>query len=122
MTGGQSLWRVRLADAAEDDFREIVHWTAQQFGKTQTRTYAQILSSALADLADGPSAAGARTRDDIAKGLFTLHVARKGRRGRHFILFRAAREGDQQIIEVLRILHDAMDLARYAPPEQDRNF
>lgn len=122
MTDGQSLWLVRLADVAGDDFREIVRWTAQQFGKTQARAYAQTLSAALTALSDGPSAAGVRARDDIAKGLFTLHVARKGWRGRHFIMFRAARDGDRQIIEVLRILHDAMDLARHAPPEADRNF
>jgi toxin ParE1/3/4 len=37
-------------------------------------------------------------------------VAREGRRGRHFVLFRA---GPEQTIEVLRILHDAMDLSRH---------
>jgi toxin ParE1/3/4 len=41
-----------------------------------------------------------------------LHVARRGRRGRHFLLYRAA-EG--QIIEIGRILHDQMDLQRHFP-------
>jgi len=122
VTGRQSLWRVRLAAAAEADFRDILLWTLRQFGETQARIYSQTLSAALTSLPEGPAAHGVRARDDIAKGLFTLHVARNGRKGRHFILFRAARAGDQQIIEVLRILHDAMDLARHAPPEQDRYF
>jgi toxin ParE1/3/4 len=37
-----------------------------------------------------------------------------GRRGRHFIMYRAA---SGNVIEVVRILHDAMDLARHIPPE-----
>jgi toxin ParE1/3/4 len=113
------LWRVHLAAAAEADFRDIMQWTLQQFGETQARTYAQTLSAALTSLSEGPAAAGVRARDDIAKGLFTLHSARNGRKARHFILFRTARVGDQQIIEVLRVLHDAMDLARHLPPDQD---
>lgn len=119
MTVRPSSWQVRLADAAEEDFREIVRWTLQQFGETQARTYAQTLSAALISLSEGPAVRGARPREDIARGLFTLHVARKGLRGRHFILFRLGRGKNLQIIEVLRILHDAMDLARHLPPDQD---
>lgn len=47
----------------------------------------------------------------------SLHVARRNRRGRHFILFRATEAGQ---IQVVRILHDAMDLARHIPdPAED---
>jgi toxin ParE1/3/4 len=113
------LWRVRLAHAAEDDFREIVRWTHQQFGEAQAVSYAKTLSDSLTCLSEGPAMSGARRREDIARGLFTLHVARKGLRGRHFILFRLGRGKDRQIVEVLRILHDAMDLARHIPPDQD---
>jgi toxin ParE1/3/4 len=51
--------------------------------------------------------------------LFTLHVARKRRRGRHFILFRADTNPNRGLIDVLRILHDAMDLERHVPDEDD---
>ncbi len=60
-------------------------------------------------------AAGAKPRDDIAKGLLTLHVARRGRKGRHFVMFRVASERGSKVIEVLRLLHDAMDLPRHLP-------
>jgi toxin ParE1/3/4 len=56
------------------------------------------------------------SREEIRPNIRTLHVARHGRRGRHFIMYRAALD---HVIEVVRILHDAMDLARHLPPEID---
>jgi toxin ParE1/3/4 len=52
-----------------------------------------------------------KVRHDIAAGILTLHVARNGRKGKHFLMFRVSdREG--HVLDVLRILHDAMDLQR----------
>jgi toxin ParE1/3/4 len=84
----QGPWTVHLTAAAEADFRNILRWTAEQFGEAQARAYAETLSRALEALSEGPDAAGVRARDDIAGGLFMLHVARRGRRGRHFVIFR----------------------------------
>lgn len=67
-------------------------------------------------LTDGPDAPGVRQRDEIAPGMRTLHVARQGRRGRHFVVFRV---GGDQVIDVLRLLHDSMDLARHIPPADE---
>lgn len=112
-------WTVRLAAAAEADFQEILRWTLVQFGEPQTRVYAETLSAALEALSAGPNVAGARKRDDVAKGLYTLHVARKGRKGRHFVMFRIGRAQGCEVIDVLRILHDAMDLQRHLPRTDD---
>lgn len=68
---------------------------------------------ALETLSGGPTVIGVKARDDIAKGLFSLHVARAGRNGRHFVMFRIAKEQDDEVIEVLRLLHDSMDLPRH---------
>ena len=114
-----SAWPVRLAAAAETDFREIVRWTAERFGADQARVYAETLSAALEALTAGPDIAGVRAREDIGAGLFTIHVARGGRRGRHFVLFRTGNDGDCDTIDVLRILHDAMDLPRHVPPPRE---
>lgn len=116
MTTGARSWPVRLAAAAEADFQDILRWTLEQFGHAQARAYAETLSAALEALASGPAVAGAKARDDIAKGLFTLHVARHGRRGRHFVMFRIGHDKGHEVIEILRILHDAMDLPRHVPP------
>ena len=113
-------WTVRLAAAATGDFRTILQWTARRFGDhRQARLYAETLQDALKALVEGPSAIGCRPRDDIAPGIFTLHVARQGRRGRHFILFRVSRETGGNFVDVLRLLHDAMDLRQHLPPSPD---
>jgi len=105
-------WRVRLGAAAELDFANILTWTAENFGAGQSRIYRDTLVQAIGELADGPDVAGSRARDGIMPGLHTLHVARHGRRGSHFLMYRAAPE---RTIEIVRILHDRMDLQRHVP-------
>jgi toxin ParE1/3/4 len=106
---------VHLSNSADSDFGDIVAFTAEKFGARQAVTYQRTLKLALNALVAGPEVRGSSRRDDISIGLRTLHVARKGRRGRHLILYRASPE---RIIIVLRILHDAMDLARHVPSEE----
>jgi toxin ParE1/3/4 len=106
-------WSVRLTATAEADFEQIVQWTIDQFGERQALVYAETLSLALEALGEGPEVIGAKARDEILKGLFSLHVARKGRKGRHFVMFRIAERGAGHVIEVLRLLHDSMDLPRH---------
>ena len=108
-------WTIRLAAAAEQDFREILRWTVENFGRSQARAYARTLSTALQDLARGPSTMGARQREDIGPGIHTLHVARKGRKGRHLVVFRVAPPPSERVIDELRLLHDSMDLPRHLP-------
>ncbi|MEO5375858.1 MAG: type II toxin-antitoxin system RelE/ParE family toxin [Alphaproteobacteria bacterium] len=110
-----TFWPVRLSATAEADFEGIVTWTAQRFGTDQALAYAEALSEALAALTAGPVVIGVKARDDIGPGLHTLHVARLGRRGRHFILFRVDSSEDMPCVDVLRLLHDAMDLAQHLP-------
>ena len=110
------LWKVRLGRQAERDYMEIVQWTTRGFGAAQAEAYADTVSLALQALADGPKITGAKTRDEISVGTHTLHVARHGRKGRHFVVFRI---GKGQTIDVLRLLHDSMDLARHIEPADD---
>ena len=110
------VWKVRLAAQAELDFSEIITWTLENFGERQAETYAETLILAIEALHDGPEQLGAKARDDIEPGIRTLHIARQGRKGRHFVVFR---ETQGQCIDVLRILHDSMDLARHIPAAND---
>jgi toxin ParE1/3/4 len=105
-------WRVRVGDPASRDLAATLHWTAANFGAEQARRYKEAFIAALRELSDGPDVSGSRARDEIAPGIRTLHVARHGRRGRHFILYRS--EADRTIA-ILRILHDSMDLRRHIP-------
>jgi toxin ParE1/3/4 len=106
------VWKVRLAAQAELDFSEIITWTLENFGERQTKTYAETLTLAIETLHVRLVQLGAKARDDIGPGIRTLHVARQGRSGRHFVVFREAKD---QHIDVLRLLHDSMDLARHIP-------
>lgn len=109
-------WRVRLGAAAELDFANILKWTTENFGTRQSRVYRDILVEAITELSGGPAVAGSRARDEIMSGLRTLHVARHGRRGSHFLMYRAA---PGSTIEIVRILHDRMDLQHQFPAATD---
>jgi toxin ParE1/3/4 len=104
-------WRVRLCAAAELDFVNLVAWTTENFGARQSRIYRDRLVRAIRELANGPDVAGSKARDAIMPGLRMLHIARHGRRGRHFLLYRI---GKGQVIEIGRILHGQLDLQRHA--------
>jgi len=107
-------WRVRLGAAAEVDFANILKWTAENFGVRQSRVYRDTLVQTIGELADGPDVAGSAARDEVMAGLRTLHVARGGRRGSHFLMYRATTNGT---IEIVRILHDRMDFRRHVSDE-----
>lgn len=109
-------WNVRLGAVAELDFANILRWTAERFGIRQATLYRDTLRQAIADLLrDGPNVAGSKARNEIMRNLRTLHVARHGRRGRHFLAYRA--KGRR--IEIIRILHDSVDLVRHLPASED---
>ena len=118
MTEGRP-WRVRLTATAGSDLRNILRWTAERFGHAQAGIYSETLTRAIQALTEGPAVAGSRQRDDIGEGLMTLHVARAGRKGRHFVLYRIASPSEPSMIEVLRLLHDSMDLVRHAGSGRD---
>lgn len=117
MTTGSRQWPVRSAAAAEQDLRQILAWTFANFGEVQARTYAETLSAAIQSLTDGPTTVGARERPDIGKGICALHAARHGSKGRHFVMYRVAKYRDQNVIDVLRVLHDTTDFTRHLPAE-----
>jgi toxin ParE1/3/4 len=115
MSADAHPWTVRLTKTAESDFQSIIVWTLREFGDVQARIYADTLTAALVALTAGPATVGAKERSEIGKGIFTLHVARDGRKGRHFVLFRVGPGKHPRSIEVLRLLHDALDLPRHIP-------
>jgi toxin ParE1/3/4 len=94
-------------------------WTAERFGTREARVYATTVTRALVALTAGPTIVGVRTREDLGSGVATLHVARARRKGRHIIVLRVPPDGGENVIEILRILHDTMDLARHLEPHED---
>ena len=105
-----SSWAVRLTDQAAQDVENILDWTLEQFGLRQLEIYTDAINDALEVLNDGPTSAGVRWHPELGEAVATLHVASQGRKGRHLLVFRV--NVPVSVIEVLRILHDSIDLAR----------
>lgn len=103
------FWRVRLAEPAQQDFAAILYYTRDTFGVQQAEIYEDRIITSLEKLEEGPHVAGSMLRNAMLQ-LYTLHITLGGRRGRHFIAYRPV---GNDVIEVLRILHDASDLERH---------
>ena len=89
----------------------ILQWAAEQFGRRQASVYRQTLIVALGALSADPFVPDSHARDEIQPGLRSLHVARNQHRGR-LIRYRLA---GQRTIDILRILHESMDVGRHVP-------
>lgn len=114
-------WRIHLTETAEKDFRNILRWTSEHFGERQAHVYADTLTAAIEALSDGPHLVGSRESSGIGEGVRVLHVARGGRKGRHVVLYRARSQAEPPAIEVLRLLHDSMDLPRHVVATKDND-
>jgi toxin ParE1/3/4 len=104
-------WTIVLGGAAERDFSDIVDWTTENFGPRQAERYADLILAAIDMIAEDPLSNRSRERGEIGGGYRTFHLARPGR---HFVLYRL--EGAENV-QVVRILHDSMELSRHAPEE-----
>lgn len=85
------------------------------FGHAQALIYANTLSMTLGDLARVPNIPGVQLRQELGEGICTLHMARNGRKGRHFVVFRTSDAAGKRTIDVLRLLHDSMDIQQHLP-------
>jgi len=109
-------WLIRLGRLAEADFLKILDVSAEKFGPRQADIYEGHLLAALTALESGPDILGSVARPEVRLGLRTFHLARLGVSARHLVCYRAV---DGRVIEVLRILHDAMDLPRHIPSQTE---
>ena len=116
--------RLRLSDEAQGDVEAILAWTHGQFGEEIRLRYEELLVQAFLDLANDPARPGTLERPELAKGAFTYHLRHSRdrvshsvgriRKPRHFLLYRVAADG---FLEIGRVLHDSMDLARHLPSD-----
>jgi len=88
-----------LTQKAKSDLRAIAIYTEQRWGKDQRNLYIMQLDDAFRFLANNPQA-GKRC-DDIKPGY------RKFPQGSHIIFYR---DGTDFVVEIVRILHDGMDV------------
>jgi toxin ParE1/3/4 len=117
---GTLALRLRLAGPAQNDIEDVLAWSELNFGVTARRRYEALMARALRDLANDPARIGVRQRPELGSGVFSYHLFHSRRRtsthkvqsSRHLLL---ARMGEAGFIDILRVLHDAMELSRHLP-------
>jgi toxin ParE1/3/4 len=111
-----SSYQLRIAHTARREIIQILRRSRREFGSDASLRYDALIQQALADVREDPMRPETRPRSDLAPDYRTYHLAssRKRarisagvvRRPRHFLLYRVR----DQVVEVLRVLHDARDL------------
>ena len=95
-----------LTEAALDDLRSIRIYTLETWGVEQEGRYLRKLWSRIESLRADPFRY--RLRDELFPG------CRIAAEGRHVVLFRTG----ENTLEIVRVLHSAMDFKRHLPPEE----
>ena len=116
---------LRLAPGAQRDVIGILAWSEEQFGASIRARYEQLIETAIRDIAVDPERLGSRARPELGQDIRTYHLSfsRQRARGqggiirkpRHFLLYRPLSETH---LEIVRVLHDAIELGRRLPDEQ----
>jgi toxin ParE1/3/4 len=121
--------RIRLTLPARRDIADLLDWSAEHFGPSGRRRYEALVETALRDIAADPARTGSREETQLGPGLRIYHLrlsrdrakAKFGvvRSPRHILLYRS--QPKENVVTVLRVLHDAMDLVRHIRTESPRS-
>ncbi len=111
-----------LAPAAKQDMEAVLRWTQEEWGEQARLRYEALLVRAVIDVATNPDLLGSSRRPEIAASARTYHLTHsrthvaievgRVKRPRHFLLYRTRRDG---IVEIGRVLHESMDIAKHLP-------
>ncbi|HEP8841380.1 TPA: type II toxin-antitoxin system RelE/ParE family toxin [Pseudomonas aeruginosa] len=97
--------KYRISHDAQADIVDILRFTHNRFGDAARRRYQALISAALEAVATDPQQVGSISREELGAGLRSIHL-------RHFVFYRVATD---QVLEVVRVLHDSMDLDQHLP-------
>jgi toxin ParE1/3/4 len=114
----------RISNAARSDIVDILRLSQTQFGDQARQRYQALILTALQDIAGMPYRIGSHYRDEIAPGLRSYHLIYSRQRAkqtkgtvkspRHIVFYRVAND---EVIEVVRLLHDAMEVQLHLPKD-----
>ncbi|CRM24561.1 Plasmid stabilisation system protein [Pseudomonas sp. 24 E 13] len=114
----------RISDAARGDIVDILRHSQMQFGESARKRYQTLILTTLQTLAKTPHHVASRARDEIAPGLRSYHLSHSRQHAnprhatvknpRHIVFYRLAHD---KAVEVVRCLHDAMDVQLHLPDE-----
>jgi toxin ParE1/3/4 len=107
-----SRWKIRVSRQAAEDIEGVLSRTLEQFGEGKYSQYQELIHDAFAALKEDPMGPPAKRRPEIHRDAMTFHIGQRGRRARHFLLYRVM---DGGFVEIARFLHDAMEPRRHLP-------
>lgn len=97
------MYRVRFTEQADSDLFNIYLYTYKTWGVTQADKYTDGLREAIAFLAQEPGRPGTVDCSALRPGYRSYHHQR------HLIFYRVVKDA----LEIIRILHDSMDVPRH---------
>jgi toxin ParE1/3/4 len=107
----------KLSQAAEDDFAQIMRTSLRDFGHPASIRYKNLMSEAIRQVAQNPARLGSRAFEQGVRLYHLRHAAKDAsvdgevvRKPRHFIVYRMSEAG---VLEIVRILYDAMDFEHH---------
>lgn len=116
---GIKALQLRLSGAARRDIEDLLTWSEEHFGQAARLRYEALLVCALQDVADDTGRPGIQARPELGAAVFSYHlvcsrprVAGKVMRPKHVLICRLTASGG---VDILRVLHDAMEISRHLP-------
>lgn len=113
---------LQFAPDAEADIDDILEWSVAKFGEAVRDGYEELISAAIGALLVDPEHPGTHERPELGPGIRVVHLrssrdmvpagVRKIASPRHFVVYRLVGE----VLQVVRVLHDAMELSRHRIP------
>ncbi|NMX53037.1 type II toxin-antitoxin system RelE/ParE family toxin [Pseudomonas veronii] len=109
-------------NAARADIVDILRVSQTQSGDQARRRYQALILGSLQAIAGAPYRVGSHDRDELAPGLRSYHFIYSRQQAKHahetvksprHILFYRVADGD--VIEVIRLLHDSMEVLLHLP-------
>ncbi|HCD6285279.1 TPA: type II toxin-antitoxin system RelE/ParE family toxin [Pseudomonas aeruginosa] len=112
--------KYRISHDAQADIIDILRFTHNRFGDAARRRHQALIGAALEAVATDPQLVCSISREELGAGLRIIHLiycrsipnVGKVVRPRHFVFYRVATD---QVLEVVRVLHDSMDLDQHLP-------
>lgn len=116
------MYHLRLTGPASRDIVDILDHSLDHFGDAARKRYETLIEAGLRDLAADPFRAGSKPRPEHGprtRSYHLLHSRKKARitsgivqAPRHLIFYHII---DGEIVEVIRLLHDAMEPRHHLP-------
>ncbi len=118
-----SGFHVNVSSVASRDIAEILDWTFETFGEDAFLRYDGLITQAFRDIGEDPERPGTLQPWGFSAGVHVYHLSFSRERARsplgivrnprHFVAYRI----QGPVVNILRILHDARDLARHLPED-----